>query len=91
MKYQVKLKAPEDMTEADYLNGGNTLCEERYNGIKYGIWFDSLEEAKGKCIENNGYGIIDYDGFDYVWYNPNYQSESIKKLQKYLGRILLPH
>ena len=44
MKYQVVLKAPRDMIETDYLNGANTLCEER-NGTKYGIWFDSLEEA----------------------------------------------
>lgn len=90
MQYQVILKAPRDMTETDYLNGGNTLCEE-VNGIKYGIWFTSLEEAKTACIQHKAYGIIDYDMFDYVWKNPNYQSDSIKELRKYLGKILLPH
>lgn len=91
MKYQVKLKASYDMTEADYLHGENTLCEERYGGIKYGIWFDSLEEAQEACIANNGYGIIDDDMCDYVWKNPNYKSKSFEELRKRLGKILLPH
>lgn len=91
MKYQVKLKAPYDMTEADYLQGANTLCEERYGGIKYGIWFDSLEEAKEACIQHGAYGIIDDDMCDYVWKNPNYKSGSFEALRKRLGKILLPH
>lgn len=90
MQYQVILKSPRDMTETDYLHGGNTLCEER-NGYKYGIWFDSLEEAKNVCIKHKAYGIIDDDMLDYVWKNPNYQSNSIKELQRYLRKILLPH
>lgn len=90
MQYQVKLKAPRDMREADYLQGRDTLCE-RKNGKDYGIWFDSLEEAKEACIQHDGYGIIDDDLFEYVWYNPNYQSKSIEDLARYLGKILLPH
>lgn len=99
MKYQVKLKAPKDMTEKNYCHGGNTLCEERYGGIKYGIWFDSLEEAKNECIKHKAYGIIDDDLLEYVWYNPDYKSElksfkdckSIKDLRSFLGKILLPY
>lgn len=90
MKYQIVLKAPRDMTEMDYQNGANTLTEEK-NNIQYGIWFDSLEEAQNKCIQHKGYGIIDDDMLEYVWYNPNYKSKSFKDLQKYLGKILLPH
>lgn len=91
MKYQVKLKASRDMTEADCLQGANTLCEERFDGIKYGIWFDTLEEAKNACIQHGGYGIIDDDMFEFVWYNPDYKSKSFEDLRKYLGKILLPH
>ena len=90
MKYQVILKRPQDMTEADYLNGANCLTEEK-NGTKYGIWFDSLEEAKSKCIQHKAYAIIDDDLLEYVWYNPDYKSKSIEELRKYLGKILLPH
>ena len=93
MKYQVKLKAPKDMREKDYLHGGNTLCEER-NGIKYGLWFDTLEEAKEKCIQHKAYGIIDDDLLEYAWKNPDYkgkEDKSIEELRRYLGRILLPH
>ena len=90
MKYQVKLKAPYDMTETDYTEG-NTLCEIRYGNIKYGIWFDTLEEAKTACIQHEAYGIIDDDMCDYVWYNPDYKSKSFENLRKYLGKILLPH
>lgn len=90
MEYQVVLKAPKDMTEADYSHGKNILCEER-NGHEYGIWFSSLDEAKKACIQHNGYGIIDSELLEYVWHNPNYQSKSIKELQRYLGKILLPH
>ena len=90
MKYQVKLKASYDMTEADYC-GNNTLCEMRYGNIPYGIWFDSLEEAKEACIKHEAYGIIDDDMFEYVWYNPDYKSKSFEELRKMLGKILLPH
>ena len=94
MKYQVELKASRDMTEADYIHGANTLCEERYNGIKYGIWFDTLEEAKTACIKHEAYGIIDDDTLDYVWKNPDYKSKedkSLEELRRKLGKILLPH
>lgn len=91
MKYQVKLKNPIDFTEADYLHGANTLCEVRFGNIKYGVWFDTLEEAKEKCIENDWYAVIDDDTLDYVWYNPNYKSKSFENLRKYLSDILLPH
>lgn len=90
MKYQVKLKAPRDMTETDYCEL-NTLCEIRYGNIPYGIWFDTLEEAKEACIKHEAYGIIDDNTLDYVWYNPDYKSKSFEKLRKYLGKILLPH
>ena len=88
MEYAVELKAKHDMTEIDYARG-NILCEEK-NGIRYGIWFDSLEEAKTACIKHNGYGIIEGECLGFVWYNHNYQSEGIKKLSKQLGKILLP-
>lgn len=88
MEYQVILKAPKDMTEADY--GKNTLAKEK-NGIRYGIWFKTLEEAKTECIKHNAYGIIDDELLEYVWYNPNYKSKSFEELRKYLGKILLPH
>lgn len=91
MKYLVKLKAPYDMTEESYMHCGNTLYEERFEGIKYAIIFDSLEEAKESCIKHNAYGIIDEDAFEYVWYNPDYKSKSFEELRKKLGRILLPH
>ena len=90
MEYQVILKAPADMTEADYRNGVNTLTEEK-NGTQYGIWFDSLKEAKNECIKHKAYGIIDDDLLEYVWYNPHYKSNSIEELSRFLGRILLPH
>ena len=90
MEYQVILKAPYDMTEEDYAKG-NTLSEERFNGIRYGLWFDTLEEAIDKCIKHNAYGIIDSETFEYVWENPNYKSKSFEKLRKQLGKILLPH
>lgn len=89
MEYAVELKAAHDMTKTDYARG-NMLCEEK-NGIRYGIWFDSLEEAKSACIQHKGYGIIEGENLEFVWYNPNYQSEAIKKLARELGRILLPH
>ena len=89
MQFQVKMKSPDDFTEQDYCKP-NCLCEER-NGIQYGIWFDSLEEAKEACIEHRAYGVIDDDLCNYVWFNPNYHSESFEKLRRYLGRILLPH
>ena len=91
MKYQVKLKAPYDMTEKDYAHGANTLCEIRFGDKKYGIWFNTLEEAKTACIQHGAYGIIDDDGLDYVWKNPNYKSRSFEELRKRLGKILLPH
>ncbi|MBO5828902.1 MAG: hypothetical protein J6R59_10695 [Paludibacteraceae bacterium] len=92
MKYQVKLKAPYDMTEADYMHCGNTLYEERFEGIKYAIIFDSFEEAKKACIQHGAYGIIDVDSdtLEYVWMNPDYKSKSFEELRKKLGRILLP-
>ena len=94
MEYQVILKASRDMTEADYCHCGNCLCEVR-NGIKYGIWFSSLEEAKEACIKHKAYAIIDDDMYEYVWKNPDYESERDKKsfeeLRKKLGKILLPH
>lgn len=89
MEYQVVLKAPHDMMETDYASG-IALCEER-NGYKYGIWFSSLEEAKNACTEHKGYAVIDSEELDCVWHNPNYKSNSIIGLQKYLGKILLPH
>ena len=89
MQYQVKLKAPYDMTEKDYTEG-NALCEERFGGIKYGIWFDTLEEAKTACIQHGAYGIIDNEEFEYIWMNPEYKSKSFENLRKYLGKILLP-
>lgn len=93
MKYQVKLKNPKDFTEADYCKS-NTLCEMRFGNIPYGIWFDSLEEAKEACIKHGAYGIIDEDALDYVWKNPYYKSKydkSFEELRRYLGKILLPH
>ena len=90
MKYQVILKAPRDMVEADYRNGANTLCEE-INGYKYGIWFDSIDEAKEACIQHNGFGIIDDEELEYVWNNPEYKSESSTRMRQHLGKILLPH
>ena len=90
MEYQVILKAPHDMTEADHRNGVNTLTEEK-NGTQYGIWFDTLEEAKNECIKHKAYGIIDDELLEYVWKNPNYKSKSIEELSRYLGKILLPH
>lgn len=93
MQYQVRLKDPKDFTNEDYVSG-NALCEIRFGNIKYGIWFDTLEEAKEVCIKHGAYGIIDYDNGDYVWKNPNYKSKtdrSIEGLRKYLGEILLPH
>ena len=88
MEYAVDLKAPHDMTETDYARG-TFLCETK-NGIRYGIWFESLEEAKAACIKNNGYGIIEGENLEFVWYNPNYQSEAIKNLARQLGKMLLP-
>lgn len=88
VEYAVDLKAKHDMTEADYVRG-TLLCEEKYK-TPYAIWFNSLEEAKKACIEHNGYGIIESEYLDYVWYNPHYQSEGIRKLSKYLGKRLLP-
>ena len=88
MEYAIILKASYDMTEKDYASG-NMLCRIK-NGIKYGAWFDSLEKAKEACIKHKAYGIIESESLDYIWYNPNYQSEAIKKLAKELGRILLP-
>lgn len=86
MEYQVQLKSPHDFTsDADYING-HVLCDEN----KFGIWFKSLEEAKTACIKHNGYGVYDSEELEYVWINPNYQSEGIKKLSQFLGKKLLP-
>ena len=82
------MKAHYDLTEADRLKG-NALCEER-DGRRYGIWFDTIEEAQTACIAHGAYCIIDDDLCEPVWHNPNYQSESFEKLRKKLGRILLP-
>lgn len=88
MKYQVRMKAPHDVREIDRVRG-NALCEER-NGHRYGIWFDTLEEAQAACIENNAYGIIDDEFCEYVWLNPDYESESFERLKKRLSDKLMP-
>lgn len=88
MKYQVRMKAPQDVREIDRCKG-NALCEER-NGHRYGIWFDTLEEAQDACIKHNAYGIIDDDLCELVWENPNYESESFKQLKKTLSEKLMP-
>ena len=88
MKYQVRMKAQQDVREIDRVRG-NALCEER-NGHRYGIWFDTIEEAKEACIQHNAYCIIDDEFCEPVWYNPDYESESFENLKKHLSKKFMP-
>ena len=87
IKYCIELKAREDFTcESDFFN--NTYCEEK-NGYKYGVWFDSLEEAKKVCKQLKAYAIISDEWGEKVWENEEYESESFERLREKLGEILL--